>query len=83
MDALVSKLRCPTIQPELRGFVINYDGPHTRCPGCSRSNWLIGRTLAECGFCATALPLIESSRNANATPAIIRHKNQQDLPWAA
>lgn len=27
------------------------------CPGCGRSHWLVGRLLAECGFCATALPL--------------------------
>jgi hypothetical protein len=28
-----------------------------RCPGCGRSHWLVGRLLAECAFCATALPL--------------------------
>ncbi len=27
------------------------------CPGCGGSNWIIGRTTAECGFCETALPL--------------------------
>lgn len=27
------------------------------CPGCSRSNWIVGRHSAECGFCATALPI--------------------------
>jgi hypothetical protein len=27
------------------------------CPGCGRSHWLVGRLLAECGFCATALPI--------------------------
>jgi hypothetical protein len=30
------------------------------CPGCGRTHWLVGRTLAECGFCATALPLAGS-----------------------
>ena len=28
-----------------------------RCPGCGRSHWLVGRLLAECAFCATALPI--------------------------
>ena len=27
------------------------------CPGCGRSQWLVGRITAECAFCATALPL--------------------------
>ncbi len=27
------------------------------CPGCGKTQWIIGRMLAECAFCATALPL--------------------------
>lgn len=27
------------------------------CPGCGRKQWLIGRIMAECAFCATALPI--------------------------
>ncbi len=30
---------------------------HNSCPGCSKSNWMIGRMTAECAFCGTALPL--------------------------
>lgn len=30
------------------------------CPGCGRSHWYIGRITAECGFCATAVPLAEA-----------------------
>lgn len=30
------------------------------CPGCGRTHWYVGRMLAECGFCATALPLVEA-----------------------
>lgn len=43
--------------PVARGYVVAYHGPATPCPGCSRSNWLVGRQLAECAFCATALPI--------------------------
>jgi hypothetical protein len=27
------------------------------CPGCSRAHWYVGRMMAECAFCGTALPL--------------------------
>ena len=30
------------------------------CPGCGRTHWYVGRQLAECGFCATAIPLVEA-----------------------
>ena len=30
------------------------------CPGCGRSQWYVGRISAECGFCATAVPLAEA-----------------------
>lgn len=32
-------------------------GQINACPGCGRSQWHVGRTLAECAFCETALPL--------------------------
>lgn len=40
-----------------RGYAPLYHGPETICPGCHYSNWIVGRFSAECGFCATALPL--------------------------
>lgn len=45
--------------PRRRGYSALYEGPHTRCPGCSRSNWYVGRFSAECAFdrCWTAIPL--------------------------
>ena len=35
-------------------------GETNRCPGCGHSQWLVGRTTAECAVCATALPLAET-----------------------
>jgi hypothetical protein len=35
------------------------------CPGCGRTHWLLGRSLAECGFCATALPIAGSEGGAS------------------
>jgi len=41
-----------------RGYHVAYHGDRvTHCPGCGRSHWMVGRLLAECGFCATAIPL--------------------------
>ena len=41
-----------------RGYHIVYrDHETNHCPGCGRSHWHIGRMMAECAFCATALPL--------------------------
>ena len=50
--------------PSSRGYHAVYrDGEINHCPGCGRTHWHIGRMLAECAFCATALPLSESHRH--------------------
>lgn len=36
---------------------VYHAGEVNRCPGCLRSQWLVGRSTAECVFCGTALPL--------------------------
>jgi hypothetical protein len=47
--------------PTPRGYHFTYRQHETNhCPGCGRSNWYVGRLLAECGFCSTAIPLAES-----------------------
>jgi hypothetical protein len=47
-----------SVDPARRGYHALYRGNEVnRCPGCGRTHWIIGRVLAECGFCATALPL--------------------------
>jgi hypothetical protein len=47
--------------PQMRGYHAVYrENAVNHCPGCGRTHWLIGRMLAECGFCSTALPLSES-----------------------
>ena len=41
-----------------RGYHIVYrDHQANHCPGCGRAHWYIGRIMAECAFCGTALPL--------------------------
>ena len=47
--------------PSRRGYHVVYrENQPNFCPGCGRSHWYVGRLLAECGFCATALPLADA-----------------------
>jgi hypothetical protein len=44
--------------PAYRGYHVVYrEHEVNHCPGCSRTHWYVGRTMAECAFCGTALPL--------------------------
>ncbi len=46
--------------PAVRGYHAVYRSDEVNhCSGCGRSHWLVGRLLAECGFCGTALPLLD------------------------
>ena len=41
-----------------RGYHIVYrEEQANHCPGCGHTHWYIGRLMAECAFCSTALPL--------------------------
>ncbi len=47
--------------PARRGYHVVYRPEVVNwCPSCGRSHWLVGRASAECGFCATALPLADT-----------------------
>ena len=54
--------------PIARGYNVVYRADQVNhCPGCGRTHWYVGRISAECGFCATALPLAEAtSRGAGS-----------------
>ncbi len=68
--------------PQQRGYCVVYrEGAANRCPGCGRSHWHIGRVSAECGFCATALPL--ASATARGTGTWNRRQNRLPLSEAA
>ncbi len=41
-----------------RGFIpLYHQDTVNHCPSCGHKHWHIGRSTAECAFCATALPL--------------------------
>lgn len=70
--------------PAKRGYHAVYrENQVNHCPGCGRTHWFVGRTLAECGFCATALPLAESFRRTPATRIFYRSGGLQSAAAAA
>ena len=70
--------------PARRGYHAVYrENEINHCPGCGRTHWFVGRTLAECGFCATALPLSESWRQPAAAVFISRSRPHQPSAFAA
>jgi hypothetical protein len=45
-----------------RGFALLYHADVVNhCPACGHTHWHIGRMVAQCAFCETALPLSVSS----------------------
>jgi len=70
--------------PARRGYQFVYrDNETNRCPGCGRTHWYIGRLLAECGFCGTAIPLAESFRQPPAAVFITRSRPRLPSAFAA
>lgn len=40
------------------GYRVHYRaGEINHCPGCGKTQWMVGRLAAECAFCATAVPI--------------------------
>jgi hypothetical protein len=57
--------------PAVRGYHAVYrENEVNHCPGCGRTHWYLGRMLAECAFCGTALPLTEASSNGRSATVI-------------
>ena len=70
--------------PAQRGYHAVYrENEVNHCPGCGRTHWFVGRTLAECGFCATALPLSESFGQAANVRIIGRSRPMRHSAFAA
>ncbi|TKD52115.1 hypothetical protein FBR43_05020 [Sphingomonas baiyangensis] len=48
----------PAMNIPSRGYLVLYRlGAVNHCPGCSRSHWHVGRTMAECAYCSTAVSI--------------------------
>lgn len=65
--------------PSARGYHVVYrENEVNHCPGCSRTHWYVGRTMAECAFCETALPLESSTHTGQS--AITVHVRRPVFP---
>jgi hypothetical protein len=64
-----------SFDPVHRGYAVLYhEGETNHCPSCGQSHWIVGRLMAECGYCETALPL----EHAHGTGAIARFVSAHD-----
>jgi len=62
------------------GYMLSYHvGEINHCPGCGRHNWLMGRIMAECAFCETALPL-EHIHGYGSMQRVSRQNDPLDEP---
>jgi len=70
---MLSSVERGHFNPGVRGYHAVYrDNEVNHCPGCGRTHWYLGRMLAECAFCATALPLQEAYRVGAGSSPIVR-----------
>jgi len=70
------------VNPAARGYHVVYrEQEVNHCPGCGRTHWYVGRLMAECAFCATAMPLAEVAESTGL-PSIMRGRPRQDS-WEA
>lgn len=68
-----------TAQPPFKtGFSPLYHADTANhCPSCTRQQWIVGRMVAECAFCGTALPL-EQFSTYSASPRFACHGPSAD-----
>ncbi len=50
-----------------RGYMpVYYADTINHCPACGHSQWLVGRSMAECAICETAMPLANPAARIGA-----------------
>ena len=84
MATSILEARGGCLIPKARGYHIVYREHEINfCPGCGHTHWYIGRLMAECAFCTTALPLENTSMVAGGqTVRTIRGGNAPALGTA-
>lgn len=70
------------VQPRSGYRVAFRDGEINHCPGCSKTQWIVGRLTAECAFCATAIPISAAGMTG---AGLFRggHRKSAHIPLAA
>jgi hypothetical protein len=83
MPQFASRKAPMTLDLANRGLGLLYrPGIANFCPGCGRTHWFVGRFSAECGFCGTALPLVQASGAGSSTHSQ-KSRTQGPFVWAA
>ncbi|MGC4250427.1 MAG: hypothetical protein QM605_02880 [Sphingobium sp.] len=76
---------CSALSPAIafpRGYALLYHpGETNHCPGCGQRHWIIGRMMAQCARCDTALPLDEM-HGIGYTPRFINGHQPPDAAAA-
>ena len=79
-DTCTSGTRFAPLSWRHLGYSFAYrPGEANHCPGCGRHNWIVGRLMAECAFCGTAL-ILEHVHGYGATQRISRQTVPYGLP---
>ncbi|MET0249076.1 MAG: hypothetical protein ABW164_05040 [Sphingobium sp.] len=74
-------LKAKPLSSFLHGYLPLYrDDEPNRCPGCGGQQWIIGRMTAECGMCASAIPLEKFSTWSAAPRVECRGPATGELP---
>ena len=80
MASMIDAGQAYSHDPATRGYHVVYrEREVNHCPGCSRTHWYVGRTMAECAFCGTALPL-EASKLVGNGGVTIQVRRSSFLP---
>lgn len=65
-----------------RGYAPIYRNDEVNhCPGCGRSQWYVGRSTAECAYCATSLPLQHTGFEGVALGGVYWDRDQLRHGW--
>lgn len=75
MQTVLKRETTPLMAHERGYFIVYREQEVNHCPGCGRTQWYIGRTMAECAFCTTALPL-EAASGTSQSAKIVRLDRQ-------
>ena len=59
--------------------ILYHEGTENYCPGCGQRHWVIGRLMAECAYCTTAIPL-QSASSYGGSPRIVTSAGDPDEP---
>jgi hypothetical protein len=63
------------------GYALSYRaGEQNHCPGCGRQHWIVGRLMAECAFCGTALPMMHIHGYGATQSFVLRGRPGDELP---